>query len=241
MDIEKVLTYLKKLDDDVEYDIVLKTLDNLINTGGDIRLPYSNEKLAKFVDNKDGFKYNQEFMISPELLDEYGIKYTTTIQHPGEYIIKFPKSYSSTISFGFNLCEEVNLATNSWLNYSIEGEKWLAKQNIIPGFLTFKLLVNLAVIYDSGSNLLFNSEIFAKAHTMYDQLYQEEIALRNEVRKLKIKEVIIDEDSNSVSDDTLVNVYPSRILVTDSKTKQSIILSLQDYLEYNKKTPKMEL
>lgn len=235
VDIEKVLTYLKKLDDDVEYDIVLKTLDNLINTGGDIRLPYSNEKLAKFVDNKDGFKYNQEFMISPELLDEYGIKYTTTIQHPGEYIIKFPKSYSSTISFGFNLCEEVNLATNSWLNYSIEGEKWLAKQNIIPGFLTFKLLVNLAVIYDSGSNLLFNSEIFAKAHTMYDQLYQEEIALRNEVRKLKIKEVIIDEDSNSVSDDTLVNVYPSRILVTDSKTKQSIILSLQDYLEYNKK------
>ncbi|RCK60593.1 Protein ECM5 [Candida viswanathii] len=232
-DVEKIMKYLKKLADDVEYDIILKTLDNLINTEGDIRLPYANERLSKLVNSNGSFKYNQEFMISPELLDQHGIKYTTTIQQPGEYIIKFPKSYSSTMSFGFNLSEEVNLATNSWLSYSIEGEKWLAKQSIIPSFLTFKLLVNLAVMYDSGSNLLFNSDIFSRAHTMYEELYQEEINLRNEVRKLKVKEVIIDDDTNKVSDDTLVNVYPSRISVTDPKTKQSIILSLQDFLKYH--------
>ena len=233
VDVEKVMKYLKKLEDDVEYDIILKTLDNLINTTGDIRLPYANEKFAQFVDKNDSFKYNQEFMITPEMLDQHGIRYTTTIQQPGEYIIKFPKSYSSTISFGFNLSEEVNLATNAWLNYSIEGEKWLAKQNIIPSFLTFKLLVNLAIMYDSGSSLLFNSDIFARAHAMYNKLYLEEIALRNEVRKLKIKELIIDDDTNIVSDDTLVNVYPSRISVNDPKTKQAIILSLHDFLTYH--------
>ena len=126
-------------------------------------------------------------MIPPELLDSFGIRYTTTLQEPGECIIKFPKTFSSTISFGFNLSEEVNLATKSWLDYALESEKWLAKQNIIPGFLTFKLLVNLALMYEGGTNLLFDSDIFYKAASMYDQLYQEEINLRNEVRKFRIK------------------------------------------------------
>lgn len=231
VDIDKVINLLKKLDEDVDYEVVLKTLDNLINVDKDVRLNIGNEGFANLIGEGAKFNYNQEFMITPELLDSFGIRYTTTLQEPGEFIIKFPKTFSSTISFGFNLSEEVNLATKSWLDYALESEKWLAKQNIIPGFLTFKLLVNLALMYEGSTNLLFDSDIFYKAASMYDQLYQEEINLRNEVRKFRIKEVVVDDTVDMLSDDSFANLYPSRIVVTDPKSKKSIIISMQKFIQ----------
>ena len=90
---------------------LFKTLDNLINVDKDVRLNIGNEGFANLIGEGAKFNYNQEFMIPPELLDSFGIRYTATLQEPGEFIIKFPKTFSSTISFGFNLSEEVNLAT----------------------------------------------------------------------------------------------------------------------------------
>lgn len=231
VDIDRIMKLLKKLEDDVDYEVVLKTLDNLINVDKDVRLNIGNEKFANLIGKGAKFNYNQEFMITPELLDSFGIRYTTAVQEPGEFIIKFPKTYSSTISFGFNLSEEVNLATKSWLDYALESEKWLAKQNIIPGFLTFKLLVNLALMYEGGTNLLFDSDIFYKAATMYDQLYQEEINSRNEVRKFRIKEMVVDGTVDMLSDDSFANLYPSRIVATDPKSKKSVIMSMQKFIQ----------
>lgn len=125
----------------------------------------------------------------------------------------------------------MNLATKSWLDYALESEKWLAKQNIIPGFLTFKLLVNLALMYEGGTNLLFDSDIFYKAATMYDQLYQEEINSRNEVRKFRIKEMVVDGTVDMLSDDSFANLYPSRIVATDPKSKKSVIMSMQKFIQ----------
>ena len=124
-------------------------------------------------------------MITPELLKKRGINFTTTIQKPGEFIIKFPKTYSSTVSFGLNLSEEVNFATKNWLNYAIEGEKWLNKQSILPNFLIFKLLINLAQLYESGNNnVFFNSEIYEQSLQMYSLLYKQELKLRDKSKKV---------------------------------------------------------
>ncbi|MCD2476180.1 hypothetical protein LRN56_15405, partial [Staphylococcus aureus] len=83
--------------------------------------------------------------------------------------------------------------TQNWLNYAFEGEQWLAKQAIIPNFLTLKLLVNLIQLYDSGKHIGFNSEVYAKVGQLYDDFYRQELTKRNQVRKLKVKEVMIDE------------------------------------------------
>lgn len=241
---ESLLNLLDSPDEisNMEYEALMNSLENLVNPYPDYRLQNSNPTFQKLIDyrKRKHTTYNQEFMITPELLDERGIRFTTTIQKPGEFIVKSPKTYSSTISFGLNLSEEVNFATKSWLNYAIEGEKWLKKQTILPNFLTFRLLCNIAQIYDSGNNNIhFNAEVFGEVSRLYNVLYEKELELRRNIREsnFHIKEVVIDErtlnEVDVVSDDNFSNTYPSKVLLTDAKLKQTFNLTLEDFLEYS--------
>lgn len=246
--IEALLRYFNNGEDttNIEYESLLNSLENMINPSPDYnnsRMQHSNPLFQKIIDyrnqRREKLNYNQEFMITPELLKQKGINFTTTIQKPGEFIIKFPKTYSSTISFGLNLSEEVNFATKNWLNYAIEGEKWLNKQSILPNFLIFKLLINLAQLYESGNNnVFFNSDIYEQSLHMYSSLYKQELKLRDRVRKKfnHIRELVIDDktfgDIDSTADDDLASAFPSKIVLTDVKLKQTFILSLPRFLEY---------
>lgn len=241
---ESLLSLLDSPDEisNMEYEALMNSLENLVNPYPDYRLQHSNSTFQKLIDyrKRKTTTYNQEFMITPQLLDERGIKYTTTIQKPGEIIVKYPKTYSSTISFGLNLSEEVNFATKSWLSYAIDGEKWLKKQAILPNFLTFRLLCNIAQIYDSGNNNIhFNAEVFGEVSRLYNILYEKELELRKDIRdtNFHIKEVVIDErtlnEVDVVSDDNYSNTYPSKVLLTDVKLKQTFNLTLEDFLEYS--------
>ncbi|CAI5757797.1 unnamed protein product [Candida verbasci] len=231
IDIHRVLVLLtKKLaSDEIDYDILHRTLDNIIPTKRDIRLDLKDDKLNKLL-KKEEFQYNQEFMITPELLQQHEIKFTSTIQQPGEYIIKFPKTYSSTISYGFNFSEEANFATEHWLDYAVEGEEWLLKQKILPNLSIFKMIIDLAIAYDTGGHIMFNHEIFDRIALVYKDLYKFEIEQRNQIRDLKVKEVVIDDNLNSISDDTFENAYPTRIVVFDAHA-QPIVLSMTSFLE----------
>ncbi|CAG86700.2 DEHA2D02310p [Debaryomyces hansenii CBS767] len=246
--VEALLKYFNNGEDttNIEYESLLNSLENMINPSPDYnnsRMQHSNELFQKIIDyrnqRREKLNYNQEFMITPELLKKRGINFTTTIQKPGEFIIKFPKTYSSTVSFGLNLSEEVNFATKNWLNYAIEGEKWLNKQSILPNFSIFKLLINLAQLYESGNNnVFFNSEIYEQSLQMYSLLYKQELKLRDRVRKKfsHIRELVIDDktfgDIDSTADDDLASTFPSKVVLTDVKLKQTFILSLPRFLEY---------
>ncbi|XP_013199475.2 protein Jumonji [Amyelois transitella] len=54
-------------------------------------------------------------MIPPHFLLLSQVSLTRVEQNPGEYIIVFPKAYSSSISTGYTQSESVYFATNSWL------------------------------------------------------------------------------------------------------------------------------
>lgn len=246
--LDDLLKYFNNVEDttNIEYESLVNSLENMINPSPDYnnsRMQHSNSLFQGIIDcrnqRREHLNYNQEFMITPTLLKQRGIKFTTTIQKPGEFIIKFPKTYSSTISFGLNLSEEVNFATKIWLDYAIEGEKWLNKQSILPNFLIFKLLINLAQLYESGSNnVFFNTEIYEKSLQMYTTFYKNELKLRDSVRKKfsHIRELVIDDktfgDIDSIADDDLANTFPSKVVLTDVKLKQTFILSLARFLEY---------
>ncbi|CAH2355929.1 hypothetical protein CLIB1423_39S00166 [[Candida] railenensis] len=229
----------------IETEALISSLENMIPPYSDsIRLKHTNEKFQELIDiqrkkrsQNSVITLNQDCFINPSILDKHGIRYNYTIQKPGEFIIKFPKTYSSTISFGLNLSEEVNFATSNWLDYAIEGEKWINKQLLLPNFSTFKMLVNFAQLQEShhsNQKIYFDSEVYSKASEVFGKLYTEEIELREKVRSAtrNIKEIVDEKlfvDGDSISDDDLQNVLPSKILI--SSPTESIILSLSRYLE----------
>lgn len=222
---------------EIDMEALIYALDNLIYPSGDIRLPFANPTFRKLLSKPDPLKYNQDFLITPDMLKKRGIKYSTAIQKPGEIIVKYPKTYSFNFSMGLNFSEETNFATKTWLDNALEGEKWLTKQSILPNFLTFKLVVNMIQLYDSGKQIGFSADVFEKLRHMYETFYEEETDLRTKARRLKIPESLIDEknlfEADLIADDDLANAFPSKVVVTEKSSKDTIILSLKSFLEYN--------
>lgn len=56
-------------------------------------------------------------LISPTILKNSGIPFTTTVQYPGDAIITFPGSYHFGFNTGFNVAEATNFAVPEWLPY----------------------------------------------------------------------------------------------------------------------------
>ncbi|XP_077302327.1 jumonji, AT rich interactive domain 2 [Arctopsyche grandis] len=55
-------------------------------------------------------------MVPPKMLKEHGVSLCRTVQHPGEFILVFPKAFTSSICAGYNVSESVYFAPNSWLD-----------------------------------------------------------------------------------------------------------------------------
>ncbi|CAH0716317.1 unnamed protein product, partial [Brenthis ino] len=55
-------------------------------------------------------------MIPPNLLLEHAVSLSRVVPNPGEFIIVFPKSFSSSICTGYTVSESVYFATNSWMH-----------------------------------------------------------------------------------------------------------------------------
>ncbi|CCG22573.1 Ecm5 protein [Candida orthopsilosis Co 90-125] len=234
VDMDKVCAALFRSNcDEIDTDLIIKSLENSVNAKSDVNLQHGNAKLDAICQHKE-FKYNQDLRITPELLEKNNIRYTTTVQNPGEFIIKFPKTYSSAQSYGFNFTEETNFASSLWLDYAIEGENWLSKQGILPNFSVFKLLVTVAMIYDNGGYISFNSDVFARVASLYEALYLREIELRDKIRKLKIKETSVVEESLSdiIADDDHSSIFPSRVMITEIDSKDSMLISMESFLKY---------
>ena len=55
-------------------------------------------------------------VVSPSFLKQQGISFETAVQHPGEFMITFPRGYHSGFNHGFNIAEATNFCTPRWFN-----------------------------------------------------------------------------------------------------------------------------
>lgn len=55
-------------------------------------------------------------MIPPPLLTSHNIPLSRVVQQPGQFIVVFPKAFTSSISTGYLVSESVYFAHASWLN-----------------------------------------------------------------------------------------------------------------------------
>lgn len=240
--VSELLKFLNTDDESLnfEYECLLNSLENMVNPYPEVRAFLNDPEFQKIIDfqksKRDSIYYNQEYFINPEMLQSRGIRFTTTLQKPGEIILQYPKSYSLSISMGLNITEDVNFASKGWLDYAQEGEDWLKKQGILPNISLFKLLVNIASLYENNCGS-FDSDVYTKALQCYDKVLEKELTLRNIVRsRVKMKEIIIEErgvsDSDGIADDNLQNLYPSKVLISNAKDGELFSMSLESFLQY---------
>lgn len=186
--------------------------------------------------------YNQDTFFPPEYLIKNGIPVYKTFQKPGQYIIKFPRTYSANVSLGFTVGESVNYAPLSWIDQAFEAEKWLCKQNIVPSFPAIKLLINIA----KHKSTTKDERLKEKIRPLFSKFYNTEIELRQKFAKLfpKVEPELLSVSSidykDTISDHNLETCYPSKVVLYTQKTFFQVSLHnfLQVY-ESNKKFSKL--
>lgn len=61
------------------------------------------------------FLRHKSYLVSPTKLAQASLRPNTLVQHPGEFVVTFPRGYHAGFNLGFNCAESVNFALKSWI------------------------------------------------------------------------------------------------------------------------------
>uniref|UniRef100_M8B2F1 Lysine-specific demethylase lid n=1 Tax=Aegilops tauschii TaxID=37682 RepID=M8B2F1_AEGTA len=89
-------------------------------------------------------------LMSPEVIVASGLPCCRLVQHPGEFVVTFPRAYHVGFSHGFNCGEAANFATPQWLKFAKEAAVRRAVMNYLPMLSHQQLLYLLAVSFISS-------------------------------------------------------------------------------------------
>lgn len=173
------------------------------------RAPATNSSFDKLYDHTPGsnsIRLNNDLFISPQFLKDSNIEFFYTLHKPGEFIFKSQKCYSSSVSLGFSITENVNFATKSWLDVAIEAEKWFANQLILPNFSSFEILTNLLEdCKDPG--------LLKQIKPIFHSLLEEELETRSLIKSKLPHLKQVNNKFDYITDDILINSFPSKIVL----------------------------
>nr|XP_023027299.1 protein piccolo [Leptinotarsa decemlineata] len=71
--------------------------------------------VPNYCKNKEHWLNSDTVMVPPNLLVEHGVSLCRTIQVPGQFIVVFPKAFTSSVSTGYVVSESVYFAPTYWL------------------------------------------------------------------------------------------------------------------------------
>lgn len=86
----------------------------------------------------------QVTQLSPSILKSEGVPVYRCIQHPGEFVLTFPRAYHSGFNCGFNCAEAVNVAPVDWLPHGQVAVKLYSEQRRKTSISHDKLLLGAA-------------------------------------------------------------------------------------------------
>lgn len=186
------------------------------------------ESFAKFMDTDRPFRFNDEVLLSPSYLQSHGIDVYSAYQKPGDIIIKFPAAYNSSISLGTTVNESVPFALPNWLSNCDLAVNWMQQQQILPGFSTFRYLINMA-------KMCVDRDELKSLAPVLDRWIDNELQLREKAHqkgKKSLRDSSRPESEFTVTDADLVDTFPSHIVLTDREDKsKTFTMSLQWYID----------
>lgn len=117
-------------------------------------------------------------MVPPNLLISNEVSLCRTVQDPGQFVVVFPKVFTSSISTGYVVSESVYFAPSYWLKMAKGLFDALRNSNEPSMFSLDRLLVGLAK--DTKCNI----EILRQAVPHVEELYEKEKERRSRLKQL---------------------------------------------------------
>lgn len=130
--------------------------------------------------NKSIWLPSDTVMVPPNLLIENGVSLCRTVQEPGQYIVIFPKVFSSSVSTGYVVSESVYIAPPWWL-HNAENVFEELRNNCEPSMFSFdRLLISIAL--DTRSNI----EVLKQIQPVLNTLCEREKSSRERIKQIGI-------------------------------------------------------
>ncbi|CDO93342.1 unnamed protein product [Kluyveromyces dobzhanskii CBS 2104] len=84
---------------------------------------FMKEQFPEESKNCSEFLRHKMFLVSPKLLQSYGIRCNHIVHRQQEFIVTYPYGYHAGFNYGYNLAESVNFALPSWLDIGAKAKK----------------------------------------------------------------------------------------------------------------------
>lgn len=104
----------------------------------------TRDEVPELFDKQPDILFQRATMISPEILTSKKIPVYAIDQHPGQFVMTFPKCYHAGFNHGFNYNEAVNYAPPDWVPFGEECMLSYKIQKRAPLFSHDRLLISIA-------------------------------------------------------------------------------------------------
>ncbi|EDW79586.2 uncharacterized protein Dwil_GK20560 [Drosophila willistoni] len=115
-------------------------------------------------------------MVPPHMLTDRGVSLCRIEQKPGEFIVVFPRAYTSSLATGYVVSESVYFATMSWLDLAKDDFRDI-HESCEPAMFSLEQLL-FALGYDQR----VNSEALQQMLPMLNEVCEKESAAREQLR-----------------------------------------------------------
>ncbi|KAH8329728.1 hypothetical protein KR067_003833 [Drosophila pandora] len=115
-------------------------------------------------------------MVPPHMLTDRGVSLCRIEQKPGEFIVVFPRAYTSSLATGYVVSESVYFATMSWLDLAKDDFRDI-HESCEPAMFSLEQLL-FALGYDQR----VNSEALHQMLPMLNEVCEKESAAREQLR-----------------------------------------------------------
>ncbi|KRT81054.1 hypothetical protein AMK59_5178, partial [Oryctes borbonicus] len=131
--------------------------------------------------NKSIWLPSDTVMVPPKLLVENGVSLCRTVQEPGQFVVVFPKVFTSSVSTGYVVSESVYFAPPYWLR-SAQNVFDELRENCEPSMFSVDRLL-LSITSDTRSSV----EVLKQVMPAVQELCNREKRLREKLRELGLK------------------------------------------------------
>ncbi|XP_053953134.1 serine-rich adhesin for platelets isoform X1 [Anastrepha ludens] len=115
-------------------------------------------------------------MVPPHMLTDRGVSLCRIEQKPGEFIVVFPRAYTSSLATGYVVSESVYFATTSWLDLAKEDFRDI-HDSCEPAMFSLEQLL-FALGYDQR----VTSDTLQQMLPMLQEVYEKELAAREQLK-----------------------------------------------------------